>query len=131
MKVMEVNTLRSNTQVYNHRLMSQSLVPIKLYRLVDGLKRNLLESRNNLNSIVLSNRQDKKTVLMAVNEAVEVESVQADDSVTIQLIEGKVRFKANKQLVVLMKGQLLKVSEKTPYSLTSIEQSVILLTIVS
>lgn len=128
---MEVNTLRSNTQVYNHRLMSQSFVPIKLYRLVDGLKRNLLNSRNNLNSIVLAHHHDKKTVLMALNEAVELESVQADDSVTIHLIEGKVQFKAKKQLIVLKKCQLIKVSEKTPYSLTAIEKSVILFTIVS
>jgi superfamily II RNA helicase len=128
---MEVNTLRSNTQVYNHRLMSQSFVPIKLYRLVNGLKLNLLNSTNNLHSIVLSHRHDKKTVLMALNEAVELESVQADDSVTIHLIEGKVQFKANNQLIVLMKGQLIKVSEKTPYSLTAIEETVILFTIVS
>ena len=127
---MEVKTLRSNTLVYNHRLMSQSFVPIKLHRLVDGLKRNLLESKNNLNSIVLSHRQHKKAVLMALNEAVEVESVQADDSVTIHLIEGKVRFRTKKQLIVLIKGQLKKVSEKIPYSLTAMEESVIMLTIV-
>lgn len=128
---MEVNTLHSNTQVYNHRLMSQSFVPVKLHRLVDGLKLNLLNSKNNLNSIVLAHHHDKKTVLMALNEAVEVESVQADDSVTIHLIEGKVQFKAKNQLIVLMKGQLIKVSEKTPYSLTAMEETVILFTIVS
>ncbi len=128
---MEVNTLHSNTQVYNHRLMSQSFVPVKLHRLVDGLKLNLLNSKNNLNSIVLAHHHDKKTVLMALNEAVELESVQADDSVTIHLIEGKVQFKAKNQLIVLMKGQLIKVSEKTPYSLTAMEETVILFTIVS
>ena len=128
---MEVKTLRSNTKVYNDRLLSNSLVAIKLHRLVDGLKFNLLESKNNLNSMILSHRQDKKIVLIALNEAVEVESVQTDDSVTIQLIEGTARFKAKKQLVVLMQGQLLKVSEKIPYSLTAMEESVILLTIVS
>ena len=128
---MEVNTLHSNTQVYNHRLMSQSFVPVKLHRLVDGLKLNLLNSKNNLNSIVLAHHHDKKTVLMALNEAVELESVQADDSVTIHLIEGKVQFKAKNQLIVLMKGQLKKVSERIPYSLTAMEKSVILLTIVS
>lgn len=127
---MELQTLESNTLVYNDRLMSQSLVAVKLHRLVDGLKLNLLESRNNLNSIILSRRQDKKIVLVALNEAVEVESVQADDSVTIQLIEGKVRFQAKKRLVVLTKGQLLKVSEKIAYSLTAMEESVIMLTVV-
>ena len=127
---MELQTLENNTLVYNDRLMSQSLVAVKLQRLVDGLKLNLLESRNNLNSIILSRRQDKNIVLVALNEAVEVESVQADDSVTIQLIEGKVRFQAKKRLVVLTKGQLLKVSEKIPYSLTAMEESVILLTVV-
>lgn len=127
---MELQTLESNTLVYNDRLMSQSLVAVKLHRLVDGLKLNLLESRNNLNSIILSRRQDKKIVLVALNEAVEVESVQADDSVTIQLIEGKIRFQAKKRLVVLTKGQLLKVSEKIAYSLTAMEESVIMLTVV-
>ncbi len=107
------------------------MVAVKLHRLVDGLKLNLLESGDNLKSIILSRRQDRQIVLVALNEAVEVESVQADDSVTIQLIEGKVRFQAKKRLVVLRKGQLLKVSEKIPYSLTAMEESVIMLTVVS
>lgn len=128
---MELQTLESNTLVYNDRLMSQSMVAVKLHRLVDGLKLNLLESGDNLKSIILSRRQDRQIVLVALNEAVEVESVQADDSVTIQLIEGKVRFQAKKRLVVLRKGQLLKVSEKIPYSLTAMEESVIMLTVVS
>jgi hypothetical protein len=128
---MEVKTLRNNTLIYNDRLMSQSLVTVKLSRLVDNLKRNLQESENNLNSIVLLNRQDKKIVLMALNEAVEVESVQADHSVTIQLIEGKALVQLKKQLVVMKRGQLLKVSEKIPYRLTAIEEAVIMLTIAS
>jgi mannose-6-phosphate isomerase class I len=130
-KVMEVKTLRSNTLVYDDRLVNQSLVTIKLTRLVDNLKINLLESGNNLHSIVLLNRKEKKIVLMAMNEAVELESIQADGSVTIQLIEGKARFQAGKQLVVLAEGQLLKVSEKTTYSITAMEEAVIMLTIAS
>jgi hypothetical protein len=130
-KVMEVKTLRSNTLVYDDRLVNQSLVTIKLTRLVDNLKINLLESGNNLHSIVLLNRKEKKIVLMAMNEAVELESIQADGSVTIQLIEGKARFQARKQLVVLAEGQLLKVSEKTTYSITAMEEAVIMLTIAS
>jgi hypothetical protein len=128
---MEVKTLRNNTLIYNDRLMSQSLVTVKLSRLVDNLKRNLQESENNLNSIVLLNRQDKKIVLMALNEAVEVESVQADHSVTIQLIEGKALVQLKKQLVVMKRGQLLKVSEKIPYRLTAMEEAVLMLTIAS
>lgn len=126
---MEVQTLISNTLVYDDRLMSRSLVTIKLSRLVDNLKLNLLESDNNLHSIVLLNRKEKKIVLMAMHEAVEVESFQADDSVTIQLIEGKAQFQARKKLVVLTGGQLLKVSEKIPYSITAMKEAVIMLTI--
>lgn len=128
---MEVKTLHSNTLVYNDRLINQSLATVKLSRLVDNLKRNLLESENNLNSIILLNHQYKKVVLIALNVAVEVKSVQEDDSVTIQLIEGKVRLQLKKQLVVLKVGQVLKISEKTPYSLTALEAAVIMLTISS
>jgi hypothetical protein len=129
MKVMEVKTLRNNTLVYDDRLMSQSLVTIKLSRLVENLKLVLMESDQNLHSIVLLNREEKKIVLMAMNGAVEVESFQADDSVTIQLIEGRVRFQAKKQLVVLTGGQLLNISEKTNYSITAMEEAVVMLTI--
>lgn len=128
---MEVKTLHSNTLVYNDRLINQSLATVKLSRLVDNLKRNLLESEQNLNSIILLNHQYKKVVLIALNVAVEVKSVQEDDSVTIQLIEGKVRLQLKKQLVVLKVGQVLKISEKTPYSLTALEAAVIMLTISS
>jgi hypothetical protein len=128
---MEVKTLRTNTLVYNDRLMNQSLVTIRLSRLVDNLKLTLLESGNNLHSVVLLNRKEKKIILIAMNDGAEVESFQADDSVTIQLIEGRAQYKARKQLVDLVEGQLLRVSERTHYSFTAMEEAVIMLTIAS
>ena len=72
---------------------------------------------------------EKQIVLTALHEGTEINSFQANDSITFQIIEGKLVFYANKESVTLEMGQMMTVQEKVKYSLTTWEDTVFLLTI--
>jgi quercetin dioxygenase-like cupin family protein len=59
----------------------------------------------------------------------EVKSFQSNDSVTFQIIEGKLRFHVRKDTITLNEGQLMTLDENIKYSLTTQEETVFLLTI--
>jgi hypothetical protein len=88
-------------------------------------------TKGELNAIVLLKSPDKKIVLTALHEDTVIKSFQSDDSITFQLIEGKLRFHTRKESVTLNKGQLLTLHEKIKFSLTISEESVLLLTMVT
>ena len=79
--------------------------------------------------MILLNSRDKQLLLTALHEGTEIESFQSNDSITFQIIEGKLSFHTRKESVTLDTGQLLTLREKIRYRLTSREETVFLLTI--
>lgn len=69
-------------------------------------------------------------MLTALHDGTEIQSFQSNDSITFQIIEGKLMFHTRKESVTLDKGQLLTLHENIKYSLTS-KETVLLLTIAS
>jgi len=74
---------------------------------------------------------DKQILLTALHEGTEIKSFQSNDSVTFQILEGKLSFHIRKQSVILEKGQFLTLHENVKYSMTTEEATVLLLTIAS
>ena len=97
--------------------------------LVEQIKNNISFERGELNSMTLLKSPEKQIVLTALHEGTEINSYQANDSITFQIIEGRLRFNANKETVTLESGQMMTVNENIKYSLTSWEDTVFLLTI--
>ena len=81
--------------------------------------------------MTLLKRPDKQIVLTALHEGTEINSFQENDSITFQIIEGRLVFYANKESVILEMGQMMTVQDKVKYSLTTWEDTVFLLTIAS
>ena len=79
--------------------------------------------------MILLKCQDKQMVLIALHEGTGIKSFQSNDSVTFQIIEGKLKFQTRKESVTLEKDQLLTLHEKIDYILTTNEETVFLLTI--
>src|ERR1035437_2176722 len=67
--------------------------------------------------------------LTALHGGTEIKSFQSNDSITFQIIEGKLKFHIRKDTVTLNEGQLMTLNEKIKYSLTTQEETVFLLTI--
>ena len=86
--------------------------------------------KGKLDSKILVNRPDKKIVLTTIREDIEIDSFQSDDSVTFQVIEGKLELQTRKESIILNEGQLFSLHEKINYSLTTAKETMFLLTIV-
>ncbi|MDD2197415.1 MAG: hypothetical protein PHW91_09565 [Bacteroidales bacterium] len=86
--------------------------------------------RGKLYSKVLVNKPGKQVVLTALHEDMEIDAFQSNDSVTFQVIEGKLKLHTRKESIILKEGQLFSLYDNIKYSLTTAEKTMFLLTIV-
>jgi len=112
--------------------MSLKTVPFHTFDLpilIKKLKHNQGWTQGGLNAMILLRRSDKQIVLTAMHTGTEISSFQSNDSITLQIIEGKMAFHIHGKHVILDQGQMLTLHEKIEYTLTSREETVFLLTI--
>ena len=96
--------------------------------LIETLKQDPSWSRRELSTMVLLKSPVKNIVLTLLPAGIEIRSVQLNDAITYQILEGKLKFQIRNESVVLGKGELLKLNEKTKYQFDSLEESAFLLT---
>jgi quercetin dioxygenase-like cupin family protein len=127
---MEIETLKTNpTLSKKNRLRIASLLTFDLPTLIKKMKHDHNWEKGELNAMILLKSHDKQIVLTALHEGTEINSFQSDDSITFQIIEGKIQFHTRNESVTIAKGQLLTLHENIKYSLTTDEETVFLLTI--
>jgi hypothetical protein len=127
---MEIETLNTRTSlIKNKQAFNLSSFTVNLPTLIENMKHNHSWLKGDLISMILLNRTDKQILLTALHERTEVNFFKSKDSITFQIIEGKLKFYTRKESGILNKGQLLTLLENTEYNLTTIEETVLLLTI--
>ena len=127
---MEKETLIAKPPLpWNNRSHSASLLTFDLPALIEMMKNSHTWTKGELNAMILLKNPDKQIVLTALHEGTEINSFQSNDSVTFQIIEGKLKLHTRKESVTLDKGQLLTLHENIRYRLISGEETVFLLTI--
>jgi quercetin dioxygenase-like cupin family protein len=110
---------------------SPSLSMFDLPTLIEKMKNNQSWVNGDLHSLVLLKTPNKQIVLTAMHDGTAIQSFQSSDSITFQIIEGKLIFHTHRESVILGKGELLTLHENMKYSLTTNEETVLLLTIAS
>jgi quercetin dioxygenase-like cupin family protein len=127
---MKKETLKTKPDLYkDDRSLNDSLRIFDLLILVDKMKNSHTWAEGELNAMILMKNPDKQVVLTALHEGTEINSFQSNDSITFQIIEGKLKFHTRNASVTLDKGQLLTLHENVNYRLTTREETVLLLTI--
>jgi len=106
-----------------------SLVIFDLPTLIERMKHKQSWVVGELNAMILLKSPKKQIVLTAMHEGTEIKSFQSNDSITFQIIEGKVMIHTRKQTIILDKGQLMTLHENIKYKLKTKEETVLLLTI--
>jgi quercetin dioxygenase-like cupin family protein len=97
--------------------------------LIKTMKKSKPWSDGELNSLILMNKPEKQVILTAMHHGTEIESFQANDSITLQIIEGHIRFRVRNNTVTIREGQLMKLDENIKYNFIAREDTVFLLTI--
>jgi len=118
---------------YNHPQyhLKTSLFEFDMPGIIENMKHSHAWEKGELNAMVLYKRPEKQILLTALHEGTKIDSYQANDSITFQVIEGKLKFRTAKESVTIKKGHSLALHEKIRYSLKSSEETVYLLTIES
>jgi quercetin dioxygenase-like cupin family protein len=111
------------------RSLNTSLRFVDLPFLIEKMKLSHSWAKGDLNAMILLKSPDKQVVLTALHEGTKISSFQSNDSVTFQIIEGKLMFHTRKESITLDKGQLLTLHDNIKYSLITREETVLLLTI--
>ena len=122
MKLMK--TIRTNSK--NDQFRNNSLRSFDLPKIIDKMKHEHSWTMGELNSMILLNNPQKKIVLTTLHEGTVIESFQSNDSITFQIIKGKLKFRIGYESITLGDGQLLSLHENANYSLTTKEETVLL-----
>jgi quercetin dioxygenase-like cupin family protein len=127
---MEKEMLNTKPPIYgDNKSLKPSLHTFDLPNLIEKMKHESNWERGELNSLILLKNPDKQIMLIALHNETKIKSYQSNDSVTFHIIEGKLKFHTRKESVTLDKGNLLTLNDNIKYSLTSKEETVLLLTI--
>jgi quercetin dioxygenase-like cupin family protein len=127
---MQLETLKMNQHhIMNHKSSGCSLLGFDLPSLIAKMKHGDTWANGELNSLILLKSPNKQIILTAMHEGTEIESFQSNNSITFQIIEGRIKFHVRKDTVTLNEGQLMTLDEHIKYRLSSQVETVLLLTI--
>jgi quercetin dioxygenase-like cupin family protein len=111
------------------RSISTSLKQFDLPSLIEKMKDSRSWKNGELKTLTLLNAPGRQIVLTALHEGTEVDSFQTCDSITFQIVEGRILFRTSKESQFIDEGQTLTLYENIKYSFTASEESVVLLTL--
>ncbi|HEX2920148.1 MAG TPA: hypothetical protein VHO50_03180 [Bacteroidales bacterium] len=103
----------------------------KLKKIISNLKAEKKWTDGELNSVILVNSSSYKVLLTVLHEGSEVITYQANDSITLQIIEGSLLLHLKEEKIALGEGEMITINEKVRYSFDAVEDTAFLLTLVS
>jgi len=110
--------------------LTASLMAFDLPHLIERMKHTPTWTIDELHAEVLLKSPARQIVLAALRAGTEIESFQSDHSVTFLVIEGTVKIHTRDESITLGLGKMLIIKKKEKYSLTTGEDTVLLLTII-
>lgn len=127
---MDTETKISESSFKDEMLPEASVYPRRdLPGLIRRMKLSNAWARGDLHSMILVKNTDRNVMLVALHEGTEIVSFQSNDSITFQIIEGKMEFNTVKTSAAIGIGQVLTLNDKVKYRLTASEETVLLMSI--
>jgi hypothetical protein len=111
----------------NKRLDNPSLNSYDLALLISSLKKEPSWEEGELKSAILLKSPAKKILLTVIHAGTVISSVQTDDSLAFQVIEGMLNLHFRNESFTLNKGEVLIMNEKLQYKIDSLEDSAFLM----
>jgi len=111
------------------RSISATLKQFDLPSLIEKMKESRSWKKGELKTLTLLDVPGRQIVLTAIHEGTEIDSFQTCDSITLQIVEGRILFRTSKEVKFLDEGQALTLFENIKYSFTARAETVVLLTL--
>ena len=122
----------SNKTNVNGRLGNQSNAPLSMFDLKDTLDEIKAQDtwktgERSAKTLIKDHRQ--RITVVALHNGTKVPSHQANGAISVQMIEGKMKFTTPLRTVILEKGQVLTLQSKIQHSMEAIKEASFLLTL--
>ncbi len=113
------------------RLVDAPLVTIDLVSFMKQIKDEPSWKDSDRNAITVFKTDALRIVLIALHAGAEMIKHTANGIISVQVLEGQMKFNTDEQSVELSKGQLITLHQRIPHSVVAIKESVFLLTLVT
>jgi quercetin dioxygenase-like cupin family protein len=100
-----------------------------LPELIKNLKHEPSWENGDLESKILLKGPDKKILLTVLHKGTEISSFLDNESLTLQVIEGKLKVHLRNGSIALSMGESLIINENIKYSIDSLEETAFLMTL--
>ena len=111
-----------------NRQLDAPMVTIDLNKLILQIKQEQAWKERDRNAITIYKTQGMSLVLMALKEGAELKKHLAQGIITVQVLEGRIKFTTDETEVERTKGEMLALHEKIPHSVFAVDEAVFLLT---
>jgi quercetin dioxygenase-like cupin family protein len=114
-----------------NRVLDAPMLNFDLPTLIKNIKleESWLSGKHNAKTLLKS--ESMRIVLIAMHEGNEMKTHEAEGSISVHIIEGKLKFTTESESTILQKGQLITLNKKIKHSLYAIEETTFLLTMVN
>lgn len=111
------------------RILKAPLVEMNLEGVINQIKSESTWADSDRNSITLYKSETMRIVLIGLHQNAELNPHKANGVISVQVIEGKIEFAAEKQITLLEKGQMIALQENIIHSVKALKESFFLLTL--
>lgn len=126
---MEEKFNEATPQRTQDHLLDAPLVSIDIPAFTEQLKQETSWRESDRNTITVFKTNGMRIVLIALHEGAEMVTHTADGIISVQVLEGKIKFTTDIKSVELSQGQMLALHERIPHSVLAIKETVFLLTL--
>src|SRR5690554_4574739 len=120
---------RTKERLELNRVLDAPLLGIDLNAYLQQIKSEKAWKDTDRNVITVCKTKGMSIVLFALHKGAELKRHTAQGVISVQVLQGKIRFDSDEESLERAKGQLLMLHEKIPHSVLALEESVFLLTI--
>jgi quercetin dioxygenase-like cupin family protein len=112
------------------RVLDAPVVFFDLEEVIHQIKNEPAWQDRDRNSITIFKSGSVTTVLVAMHPKAEMKTMEPENLMMVQVMEGRLVLNANNQTTTISKNQYLALHEHIPYTLQAEDESVFLLTVI-
>jgi quercetin dioxygenase-like cupin family protein len=112
------------------RLLDASLVTMNLDQLMEQVRGESSWKDSDRNSITIYKSGSMRIVLIGLHQNAELKTHTANGIISVQVLEGHIKFTTEQEVAELKKGQMLALKSQIPHSVLALQETFFLLTMV-
>src|SRR5436190_11469532 len=120
---MEEKNNEATPQRIKDHILDAQLVSINLPLFIEQIKQEPTWKDSDRNAITVFKTSGLRIVLIALHEGAEMTKHTANGHISVQVLEGQIKFTTDLQSVELNKGQMLVLHEHIPHSVLAIKET--------